>query len=398
MIDPRKTGAYISKLRREKDWTQLELAEKLHVTPQAVSRWETGDSFPDLGLMVELGKVFKVSVDNLLNGETTPATHERSRWLSLRGAQPPSKATTGEVLTELAQGQPEKVAKMVAEGKADLESVIEAGPLARPSTMDKVVEELQAAQNQTGFKFGMEQIAELAPFISQDLLSEIVDQIVDDKVDLHYLSELAPFLNRETLDGLVDRAVTGEMDGSILAELAPFLSRDKLDGLVEMVKEGTLDESHLEELAPFLSRETLERLVELILGQEIDAHFLSGLAPFLDRETLDKLVERIKAGTFEKEYLGELAPFLSSELLERLLFESTDGKIEIEMLEELAPFLSKETLERLVEQVSEGKIEADHLVAIAPFLTSSQPAEDPAGCGSGHAHAGCDRGAGAVHR
>jgi len=38
MIDPKKTGAFISQLRRQRDWTQSELAERLHVTPQAVSR------------------------------------------------------------------------------------------------------------------------------------------------------------------------------------------------------------------------------------------------------------------------------------------------------------------------------------------------------------------------
>ncbi len=69
MIDSRKTGAYISKLRKEKDWTQLDLSDRLHVTPQAVSRWETGDSFPDLNTLVEIGKVFRVSVDDLLDGE-----------------------------------------------------------------------------------------------------------------------------------------------------------------------------------------------------------------------------------------------------------------------------------------------------------------------------------------
>ncbi len=46
MIDSHKTGALIAKLRREKDWTQLELAEQLHVTPQAVSRSGDGRLLP----------------------------------------------------------------------------------------------------------------------------------------------------------------------------------------------------------------------------------------------------------------------------------------------------------------------------------------------------------------
>ena len=58
MVDPRATGAYISRLRRARDWTQLQLAEKLSVTHQAVSRWETGESFPDVVVLYNLARLF----------------------------------------------------------------------------------------------------------------------------------------------------------------------------------------------------------------------------------------------------------------------------------------------------------------------------------------------------
>ncbi|WP_374992218.1 helix-turn-helix transcriptional regulator [Paenibacillus sp. LHD-38] len=47
-MDIKKFGAYISKLRKEHDLTQSKLAESLNVTRQAVSKWEMGDSFPDI--------------------------------------------------------------------------------------------------------------------------------------------------------------------------------------------------------------------------------------------------------------------------------------------------------------------------------------------------------------
>ena len=94
MIDSRITGAFISRLRREKDWTQLELADKVHVTPQAVSRWETGDSFPDVDLLVQLSQIFGVSVDTLLNGGQLASRPDRG------------KATAGDVVTAFAQPGP----------------------------------------------------------------------------------------------------------------------------------------------------------------------------------------------------------------------------------------------------------------------------------------------------
>ena len=54
MIDYEKTGKLIAELRKEKGMTQAHLAEKLGVTDRAVSKWERGKSFPDVGILQEL--------------------------------------------------------------------------------------------------------------------------------------------------------------------------------------------------------------------------------------------------------------------------------------------------------------------------------------------------------
>ena len=46
-MDAEKFGAFVAQCRREKNWTQAELAAKLQVTGKAVSRWETGWGLPD---------------------------------------------------------------------------------------------------------------------------------------------------------------------------------------------------------------------------------------------------------------------------------------------------------------------------------------------------------------
>ena len=49
--------------------TQLELANRLHVTDRAVSKWECGRSMPDTSIMLELCKTLEISVNELLTGE-----------------------------------------------------------------------------------------------------------------------------------------------------------------------------------------------------------------------------------------------------------------------------------------------------------------------------------------
>lgn len=66
-----KIGEFIAKKRKEQNLTQLELAEKLCVTDRAVSKWETGKCMPDSSLMLDLCKILKISVNDLLNGEET---------------------------------------------------------------------------------------------------------------------------------------------------------------------------------------------------------------------------------------------------------------------------------------------------------------------------------------
>ena len=68
-MDNYVTGAVIKRLRENKNMTQEELAQKIYVTSKAVSKWETGKGFPDVGLLESLGKALDVSVIELLSGE-----------------------------------------------------------------------------------------------------------------------------------------------------------------------------------------------------------------------------------------------------------------------------------------------------------------------------------------
>ena len=71
-MDANKTGICIALLRRQQGLTQLQLAQKLHVSPQAVSKWETGAGSPDIALLAQLAEIFGVSMTRLLQGDLTP--------------------------------------------------------------------------------------------------------------------------------------------------------------------------------------------------------------------------------------------------------------------------------------------------------------------------------------
>ena len=79
-MDAIKTGTLIAQARREKNMTQKELSELLHVTDRAVSKWERGLSFPDVSLLEPLAGALGLTLTELLDGERAalaPETDER---------------------------------------------------------------------------------------------------------------------------------------------------------------------------------------------------------------------------------------------------------------------------------------------------------------------------------
>ena len=76
-MDALKIGRYIRNLRKAAGMTQKDLAEKLNVSFQAVSKWENGDALPDTGLLLDLCDVLNTTADKLLNGGSFAASERR---------------------------------------------------------------------------------------------------------------------------------------------------------------------------------------------------------------------------------------------------------------------------------------------------------------------------------
>lgn len=66
-------GARLQTLRRQAGMSQQELADRLHVSRQSISKWELGTAKPDLDNVVRLSELFSVSLDELVLGKTQPS-------------------------------------------------------------------------------------------------------------------------------------------------------------------------------------------------------------------------------------------------------------------------------------------------------------------------------------
>lgn len=83
-MDQVKTGELIRVLRTDMGLTQKQLAEMLHVSDKAVSKWECGKGCPDLSLLTALSEVFGKDIHILLAGETEKNEKENGDMKKLR--------------------------------------------------------------------------------------------------------------------------------------------------------------------------------------------------------------------------------------------------------------------------------------------------------------------------
>lgn len=78
-MDQKRIGVFISQCRKEKNLTQMQLAELLGITNQAVSKWENGRGMPDVSLLQPLCDVLGISLNELFSGEHISAEEYKGK-------------------------------------------------------------------------------------------------------------------------------------------------------------------------------------------------------------------------------------------------------------------------------------------------------------------------------
>lgn len=214
MFNMQEIGARIACLRRERDLTQVELAEKMGISYQAVSSWERGESMPDISKLMDLARTLNVTVDTLLGGEKVPVPEE-----------------TKEEVTQLDPDVAENAAWAI---------------------------EHAADEQPKKKKIDMKMLLGIAPFLPSAELDKLALEARDD-ADYDMLRRLAPYLRTSTLENLLDNC-NGAIDRRSIVVLAPFLSAQYLDKLLNNC-DLELDADLIRRLAPYASQSTLVKLV-----------------------------------------------------------------------------------------------------------------------------------------
>lgn len=307
MFQMKDVGRKIATHRKEKNMTQMELADAMGVSFQAVSNWERGNSMPDISKLPELSTLLGMSIDELLTDEE------------------PAK-----LVQHILDGD-EKV--YIQERSIPANVVADVAPILKPDQTEDLLGGI-FSRNEHPVEF--EDLVSIAPYVSEDFLHEWALKVCS--VDtIKQLSSLAPYLREDTLDKLVDMLSQENVSVRELTGLAPFLSESTLNKLAERTISAA-NIKDLTSLAPFLSDKTLDNIIRKACHTgDVSIRSLVSLAPFLSDESMDWLASSALNNASPEDVVA-LAPYMSKATLQRC----ADGLLHrygVKGIKGIAPFL-----------------------------------------------------------
>lgn len=242
MFDMTYSGRKIAEARKEMNITQMELADRLNISYQAVSNWERGISMPDISKLPELSEILDISVDEILGKKSN-------------------------VIENLMKNKAMEDVKM--------EEIIEAAPLLKPEQVDEAVKNSD----------DISEIAGVLPFLSTEFVDELFSKASDEGSEK--VGMFLPFASITLIDKAAENCYSKE-GLSAVCKFAPFMSDDMLVKLAD----ETYTRYGLNEvacLAPFIPSYKLNEWAAEVL----DKHGISGIspiAPFIDEKIIESFV------------------------------------------------------------------------------------------------------------
>ena len=240
MIDNRAVGKAISTLRQNRNMTQQQLAAVLNVSHQAVSKWENGAALPDVQTLMDLSRLFGITMDQLLKGEVPQDRFEN------RSAGESTLQNIGYFFNNIMNGifQPEAAkdapeaddgaqeAEATGDQAVETEDTGEAGEAEKPSEAGE-----GDAASKGPANLDLRDLLKMAPFMSRQTVDELLMQHRE-KLTAADIARFAPYISQECLEKLIQNPET-EITWETLQRVAPFLKREMVDRLAKVAAAGS---------------------------------------------------------------------------------------------------------------------------------------------------------------
>ncbi|MHB1154892.1 MAG: helix-turn-helix domain-containing protein [Eubacteriales bacterium] len=190
MFSTKKFGAYISKIRKKANLTQSELADKLNLTRQAISKYEVGDSFPDISILILISEIYGITLDELIkSGEPTKGE--------------------AKILESVAKDTDEQIVFNISD-------FVNLAPLIKPNMLDRMAQGL----NSQGIDIS--NIVEIVEFLNDSSIIKLLVNATYDTLNDELIEKLLPFLDEKSKSVIIEKIIDGKHDWHMIKTVLPY--------------------------------------------------------------------------------------------------------------------------------------------------------------------------------
>ena len=212
MFDTQKFGRAIASLRKNADMTQNAVADRLNLSRQAVSRYECGESFPDISILVQIAELFEISLDTLIAlGDPTAGEAQILR------EDGNDRVTTADVVNLAPHLKPSMLAALAEQLSADGIDITDLVGLAeylQDAATAQLIETASFAQ------ISDELLMKLLPFLNTASKEAIFRKLLDGELDWRYISVILPYA-----DELLSQIEAAVVEGALPWEASELINR-----------------------------------------------------------------------------------------------------------------------------------------------------------------------------
>ena len=275
MFNMKQIGKKITELRKKNNMTQMELADMLGISFQAVSNWERGNTMPDVSKLPELASIFHISIDELLNGKAS-------------------------LIESVIEGT---VDTYIEEGKLTEDEVSDVLPLLKPTQAKDILEKTNVSS--------FENISTFLPHLDADFIAELATNAFENGNTIdHFL----PYLDEDDVAKIANLAFEKELP---IDNFLPFMDENDITKIANLAFEKELP---IDNFLPFMDEFEIAKIANLAFEKGLP---IDNFLPFMDEFEIAKIANL----AFEKKLpVDNFLPFMDEDDITQLALKALKKK------------------------------------------------------------------------
>lgn len=288
-----RIGLRIMHARKKKGMTQMELADRMGISFQAVSNWERGQSCPDIAKLFELSELFDVSIDELLGNpraakiasevmEGTPPSLPVEELAEVAPLLDQKQAD--EVIQTSLSEQPQEEPTLRVDSVEDILPLL---PYASEETVAALAKTLlQRTQN-------VEQILPLLDYMDEDDVGETAIAFVKTTHSLQPIVPLLDYMDEDDVGKAAMAYVNGTHSLEQIAPLLDYMDEDDVGKVALAYANGTRDAGQIVPLLDYMDEDDVEKVARVILDGTRDPKQITPLLDYMDEDDVNALLRSL---------------------------------------------------------------------------------------------------------